>query len=296
MNFVTSVALGASAEYIALAISFFAALGALLSGVLVAVITTNHEERRQMRDKMLQVADEFLSASSTALSSMREITPRERDVRLGWRSRLYPGVTTDSIDIANGLPSELAGRVSASMDRASAGLARVTLLFLPGSAAAQEARGVVMHLQKARESLDTYYQLGRASTTEDPEQRRQIIQDVMGAAGAAIAQRIDHRFAALGGAGAAAVAKAATSLGKPMKKASENAAEAQEAAQSAIDRFTTSASRDALTQTRWRPVYTVTANEEIKTSYVLPSMWHGWFRRPTISRPATRREENETSE
>jgi len=266
-----------------LAIDVLAGLGALgaliaafgVGSIVAAVIGARKERDLQLREKMLAVADDFISASNAALAQLRALEPTESEPALSPVKRFFLGKMSKG---PGDLDSKVANDVQGSIDDASRQVNRVVLLFSPMSRAATEAGRASTKLSEAWEALSLFYMITRGLQAESVDQRRNTIRrsfeevrDVGLEAAFTANPTLQSDF---GPFIKAALTKAwefvegrAASLDEPLEEASTGAKEALEEASDALDKFASYAGSQALDPRAYKVVeYEVTREEEIVVS------------------------------
>jgi hypothetical protein len=276
------------ATWAAIIVSLIAAIGTLgFGGIIGARITARKEFEQQLRERMLGAADDFIGASTAALSSLRALDPTVRRHPLSRRVRAFIGdVAVEPVLVRNDLAREEIERVQTSIDETGRQLTRVVLIFSPISEATAEAKRGVERLLEAWGALQWYYALRRALESEDVSQRRAAIRRVLqslGEAGFAAATRaVPGLHKELGGVAAWLVSGVVTNADKPLADARDGAARALDEASEALTEFASRAGKQVLVEPGSWPAlkmtYTVTPEEQIVASARPVGRVRAWLR------------------
>jgi hypothetical protein len=274
-----------------LSVALLAAIG--VGGITGAWITAKkdleqqqREIEQQMRARMLAAAEDFIGASTAALSRLRALDPTVHTHQLPrWAKLILGDVEVHPAFSPNDLAPELPKQVQASLDEASRQLPRVALIFGPTSMAATEAEHALKKMLEAWATLQWFHALARASESDTVEQRRELIVGVsqaLGEAGFARASSaVPDLLSYVGNVAGGLLGGVVTNVQKPLDDASSGAMAAVEEASKALQGFVDSAGRQALIAPTWRPhklTFIVDENERVVAS-ATPKTERFWRRR-----------------
>ena len=250
---------------VSLAVSVVAAVG--VGGIIVALLTARKEREQQLRERMLNVADDFLVAAAGAISLLSALLsaldPNAREASVGFVRRIVLGRSAAGPTTTMRGRRDLRDMAEASVDEAHRQLVRVLLIYFPASQAATDAKTVIEHADSACRALHDLHAKWQAA---DVERRRALAERTGGEIGEEVGAAMRSEVGqALGGSAGEVIGRrigeAVVRPTKEMKRDLEDARKAITAASEGLEKFSIGASAQALNR---RLRYRVNVNEEIE--------------------------------